>query len=321
LEDLGSFVGIDVSKAKLDVGVHEQAGVLQFAYDDPGLGELVAKLKALRPRMVVLEATGGYERRVAAALGLAGVPVAVVNPRQVRDFARASGTLAKTDRIDAHVLAHFAAVMKTAPQPLQSETASALEDVVSRRRQLVEMLAAEKNRRAMLVGVPRTGKVRQSLKVHIAWLEAQIADLDKEIGRLIEESPVWRAKDDLLQSVPGVGKVTSRTLLADLPELGTLNRKEIAALVGVAPFNFDSGESKGRRAVWGGRASVRCALYMAAVAAQKCNPVLRMFTLQLRARGKPAKLALVACMRKLLTMLNAMARSGRRWNPLEQASG
>ena len=315
-----AFVGIDVSKARLDLVVDGSHEIRQFSHDEKGLGDLAAEMQQLDPALIVMEATGGYERDVATVLALAGLPLAVVNPRQVRNFARATGTLAKTDRIDARVLAHFGAAIRPQPQPLQDEAAAMLEGLVARRRQLIEMLTAEKNRRAALIGVPRSLKLIKSIDAHIRWLEAQIESQDRDIGNAIQESSVWRAKEDLLQSVPGVGKVTSRTLLSDLPELGTLNRKKIAALAGVAPFNFDSGQSKGRRTIWGGRASVRSALYMACVAALRCNPVIRALYARLRAAGKPAKVALVGCMRKLLTILNAMLKAGRRWNILEEAT-
>jgi transposase len=273
-----------------------------------GLGEPIT--------LVVMEATGGLERDVAAALTVAKIPAAVVNARQVRDFARATGKLAKTDGIDASVLAHFANAVRPPAQPIADELALALEARITRRNQLIQMLVAEKNRRASLL-VQRTGsaKMLKSLEAHIGWLEKQITELDDDIDNHIKNSPVWREKDDLLQSVPGVGPVTSRTLLSYLPELGSLDRKKIAALVGLAPFNQDSGQASGRRAIWGGRAEVRTVLYMAVVAALRCNSALRAFHDRLKAAGKPSLVALTATMRKLLTALNAMVRDRAPWSP------
>ena len=305
------FVGVDVSKDQLDVAVHGRSERWQFKRDERGLGSLVEHLRGLGEpvALVVLEATGGLERDVAAALAAAKVPTAVVNPRQVRDFARATGKLAKTDGIDASVLAHFAEAVKPSVQPIADELALALEARLTRRNQLIQMLVAEKNRRAMLV-IQRTGsaKMVKSLEAHIGWLEKQIADLDDDIDHHIKNSPIWREKDDLLQSVPGVGPVTSRTLLSYLPELGTLDRKKVASLVGLAPFNHDSGQLHGQRHIAGGRYRLRCALYMAALSAIRSNPILRAFYLQLRARGKPAKLALTAVMRKLFLLLNHLLK-------------
>jgi transposase len=272
------------------------------------VGALVPRLHALRPALVVLEATGGYERAVVAALAAAGLPVVVANPRQIRAFARAVGQLAKTDRLDAAMLARFGAQVRPTPRALPDAQAEALDALLTRRRQLIEMLTAEKNRLAAAVPA-----VRRGITQHIRWLERQLDDVDGELGALIEASPLWRAQDDLLQSVPGVGPVLSRTLLGELPELGRLTHKQIAALVGVAPMARDSGTWRGRRGVTGGRAPVRTALYMAAVTAAHHNPVIRVFYRRLRAAGKPAKVALTACMRKLLTILNAMARSGEPW--------
>jgi transposase len=258
----------------------------------------------------VLEATGGYEAAVVAALATAGLPVVVANPRQVRDFAKATGQFAKTDAIDAQVLALFGERVRPAPRPLPDEAAQALDALLTRRRQLVEMLGAERNR--LLVARPA---VRRDLQQHIRYLERCLREADDDLHTAVKASPLWRVKDDLLQSVPGVGRVVSLTLLAELPELGRLSHKEIAALVGVAPLNRDSGTLRGKRLVYGGRAPVRAALYMAALVASKCNPVIRVFYLRLRAAGKPAKVALTACMRKLLIILNAIARSGTPWHP------
>ncbi len=302
------FVGIDVAKATLDVAVRPSGERWQLANEDAALTLLVARLQPLAPTLVVLEATGGFEHAAVAALAAAGVPIVVANPRQVRDFARATGQLAKTDAIDAQTLALFAERMRPAPRPLPDEAAQALDAVLTRRRQLLEMLTAERNR----LGLARPPVARR-IRPHIRWLERELADVDRELGRLIEQSPVWRAQDDLLQSVPGVGPVVSRTLLGKLPELGHLTHKQIAALVGVAPLARDSGTLHGKRLVWGGRAPVRAVLYMGALVATRWNPVIRAFYQRLRAAGKPAKVALVACMRKLLTILNAMARTGTYW--------
>jgi len=305
------FVGIDVAKDQLDVA-DSSGETWSLSNDAPGVAELLERLAALADvELIVLEATGGYESPAAGALAGQGFPVAVVNPRQVRDFARATGELAKTDTIDARVLALFAERIRPEPRPLPDETQEELVGLVTRRRQLIEMLGAESNRLRMT----RRGPVQKGIKAHVAWLEKQIKLLDKDLDRLIRESPLWRAKDDLLQGVPGIGPTTARTLLAELPELGHLNHKEIAALVGVAPFNRDSGQLRGRRIVWGGRASVRRTLYMATLTATRYNPAIRAFYQRLRSRGKPAKLALTACMRKLLVILNAIVRSNRAWNP------
>lgn len=305
------FVGIDVAKGQLDVAVEGQAGVEQVANEDRGIARLVQRWQSAPPTLVVVEATGGYELGVVGALGAAAIPVVVVNPRQVRDFARATGQLAKTDRIDAQVLARFAARVRPAVRPLATETQLALDAVVSRRRQLREMLTAEQTRLAL----PGPRAVRQSLRKHIAYLEREVHATDQDLGELIKASPVWREADDLLQSVPGVGDVTARTLIAGLPELGTLDRRAIAKLVGVAPLNHDSGQHRGRRTTWGGRADIRHVLYMAALVAARRNPVIRAFYQRLRAAGKPAKVALVACMRKLLTILNTILKTKRPWQP------
>jgi transposase len=307
------FVGIDVSKEHLDWAVHASAEGGQVTHDDAGLETLIARLRALKPERVVLEATGGLEMSVLAALSVAGLPVAVVNPRQVRDFARAKGHLAKTDRLDARCIAHFAAVMQPALTPMPEAETLELELILARRRQLMTMLVSEKNRLAGLLGPRRVPRVVSSIERIIKTLKNELEKLDDELKTKIEQSPRWRAKDALLRSVPGVGPGTSRTLLLDLPELGTLNRKQIAALVGVAPFNRDSGKLRGRRAIWGGRATVRSMLYMACVTCVRFNPVIGSFYERLRAAGKPAKVALTACMHKLLTILNAMVKTDRTW--------
>ena len=313
------YIGIDVSKDRLDVAVRGRDIAFSVTRDESGLNELCERLTSLEGKiaLIVLEATGGYERDAAMALLLAKLPVAVVNPKQVRDFARATGKQAKTDAIDAAVLAHFAEAIKPAEHEIPDEVTLLIEALVTRRSQLVQMIAAEKNRRgAMLVQRSPNKVVSKNIDKHIAWLEKQLSDLDDEIDGAIRESPIWREKEDLLRTIPGVGRVTSTTLLAFLPELGTLDRKQIAALVGVAPFNRDSGRSSGHRSIWGGRAAVRSVLYMAAVAAIRCNALFKAFYARLRAAGKPAKVALTATMRKILVTLNAMARDGAPWRPL-----
>ena len=304
----GIFVGIDVAKAQLDIAIRPSGEYFTAPHDDPGVSGVVQRLCALQPTLVVLEATGGFELDVASALGAAGVPTAVVNPRQVRDFARSTGLLAKTDRLDAQVLAHFGEVLRPAARSLPDAQAQELSAVLLRRRQLVEMLVAEKNRLPMA-----TRRIRPPLQRHIEWLQQQVADLDRDLGALIRSSPLWRAKDDLLRSVPGVGPVLATTLLASLPELGTLNRQQIAALVGVAPLNRDSGTWRGRRTVWGGRAHVRAVLYMSTLVAVRHNPRLRSFYVRLRDAGKVPQVALIACMRKLLTILNAILKHQTPW--------
>ena len=307
------FVGIDVSKEQLDWAAHASQEGGRVAHDEAGLDTLVARLRVLTPACVVLEATGGLEMSVLAALSVAGLPVAVVNPRQVRDFARASGHLAKTDKLDAKCIAHFAATMQPTLTPMPEAETLELELILARRRQLITMVVSEKNRLSGLLGPRRVERVVTSIKRIIETLTKELEELDNELNTRIKQSPVWRAKDQLLRSVPGVGPGTSRTLLLDLPELGSLDRKQIAALVGVAPFNHDSGKLRGRRAISGGRATVRSMLYMACVASMRCNPVIRPFYERLRAAGKPAKVALTACMHKLLTILNAMVKADRPW--------
>ncbi len=278
------------------------------ANDEAGIAALVARLQPLGPALIVCEATGGFERPAIAALAAAGLPVVVANPRQVRDFARATGQLAKTDVLDAGILALFAERVRPTPRALPDAAAQLLDAVLTRRRQLLEMLTAEKNR---LGFAPKP--LHRGIRAHIRWLERQLDDVTKELADLIEASPVWRAKDDLLQSVPGVGPIVSYTLLGELPELGTLSHKQIAALVGVAPLARDSGTLRGKRLVWGGRASVRTALFMAALCGRRWNPTLKAFYDRLKAAGKPTKVALIACARKLLTLLNAMMRDNSRW--------
>lgn len=301
------FVGIDVSKAQLDVAVRPD-GRFTVPNDDAGIAQVLARLSAGPPTRVVVEATGGFEMPLAGALAAAGFPVVVVNPRQVRDFAKAAGKLAKTDALDAQTLARFAEVMRPELRPLPDEQTQTLAAILTRRRQLVEMLTAEKNR----LGSARKA-VRKSLQTHIAWLERELTHTDSDLAHAIRESPVWREKDDLLRSTPGVGPVLTTTLLADLPELGSLTGKQIAALVGVAPLNRDSGTLRGKRTVWGGRAQIRATLYMAALVASRFNPVIRAFYQRLRAAGKAKKVALTACMRKLLIILNAMLKHRTPW--------
>ncbi len=304
------WVGIDVAKAHLDGATWPEIERLRVTRDDAGLGTLTAWLRARAPKLIVLEATGGLETSVVTALVEAGWPVAVINPRQARDFAKATGRLAKTDALDAAVLAHFGHAIRPEPRPWKDEETQELAAVLQRRRQLVEMLTAEKNR---LASAHR--HVRPDIQTTIDWLEGRLKDLDGDLRRRLQASPVWRERDDLLRGVPGVGPVTAATLLAALPELGTLDRRQISALVGVCPFNRDSGQCRGRRMIFGGRAGVRAVLYMATVAASRCNPVIKTFYQRLRAAGKPAKVALTACMRKLLTILNAMLKAKTPWQP------
>jgi transposase len=305
------YVGIDVSKARLDVAWTTSAGqTFGTTNDEPGWRALVAHLHGLAPVLCVLEATGGYDAGVASALVLADISVAVVNPRQVRDFAKARGTLAKTDALDATVLAEFAARMEPTPRPLPDEAMADLRALVARRRQLVEMLSAERHR---LTQVRPT--VQPSVQAHIHWLRTQLKDTDAQITAQVEAHPTWRLRDQQLQSVPGIGPKTSARLIASLPELGALSARAIAKLVGVAPLNNDSGTRVGVRQIWGGRTVVRQSLYMATVVAVRHNAVIRAFYQRLRAAGKPAKVALVAAMRKLLTILNAMLKSGATWTP------
>jgi transposase len=303
------YVGIDVAKANLDVVVDPSGQRWSFSNDDKGISEAVSRLRELSPALMVLEATGGIEVPLAAALGVAGLPVAVVNPRQIRDFAKATGKLAKTDVLDAQVMARFAAAVQPTPRPLPETQSQELAAMLARRRQMVEMLTAEKNR----LGSARK-VVRQRIEDHISWLEQELANIDRELRERIRKSPVWREKDDLLQSVPGIGPVVSATLLAELPELGALDRRQIAALAGVAPLNRDSGTLRGRRTVWGGRATVRAKLYMAALVATRYNAVIKAFYQRLCAAGKAKKVALTACMHKLLTILNAMLKHRTPWN-------
>jgi transposase len=307
------FVGIDVAKAELVVSVRPSEERFTVANDERGVRTLVERLRSIAPQLIVVEATGGYELLGVAALAAAALPIIVVNPRQVRDFAKATGQLAKTDRIDADILARFADVVRPALRVIADEATQELDALLARRRQLLEMLQAERNRAGQVFGKGKRA-VKKSLKAHITYLERELRMTDTDLGDMVKASPAWRERDELLQSVPGVGPVLSRTLLADLPELGQLSRRAIAKLVGVAPLSRDSGTMRGRRFVQGGRAPVRAVLYMAALVATKRNEAIRQFYQRLIVAGKPKKLALVACMRKLLTILNTMIRTRTSWN-------
>jgi transposase len=312
------YVGIDVSKDRLDVAQRPAAESWSLANDESGIGELRQKLAVVKPALVVLEATGGLETPLVAGLLGESLPVVVINPRQARDFAKSTGQLAKTDRIDAGILAHFAEAVKPEVRPFPDEATRELDALITRRRQLIEMLTAEKNR------LLRTAaqRVRRDLQRHIHWLERQLDELEKDLGNFIQQSPAWREKEDLLRSIKGVGPVLASTLLGELPELGQLNRKEVAKLVGVAPLNQDSGRYQGQRRIWGGRASVRGSLYMGTLVATRFNPAICELYQRHLTAGKPKKVALVACMRKFLTMLNAAVRDGefRTIVPLRLAS-
>jgi transposase len=304
------YVGVDVCKTHLDVATNPRGLQQRFANDGEGIEALVGQVRGLEPVAVVLEATGGYELAVVSALAAGGLPVVVANPREVRDYARATKRLAKTDAMDAQVLADFAEGCKPPVRELPDATTRELQARLARRRQLSEMLTAERNR---LSGLPAS--MRAGVEAHIAYLQRDLEDLDRDLTDLIRSSPVWREKEQRLRTAPGVGPVVSRVLLGGLPELGRLNRREIAGLVGVAPLNRDSGSYHGRRSCWGGRAHVRSALYMAALVASRFNPVIRDFYQHLREAGKPPKVALTACARKLLTILNAMLKTGQPWDP------
>ena len=302
------YVGIDVAKAWLDLAVRPSGAQWRVANTEADLPALVARLRMLAPQLVVLEASGGYERTAVAALATAGLPVVVINPRQIRDFAKATGRLAKTETLDAQVLAHFAEAVHPEPRPLSDEATQQLAALLERRAQVVGMLTAEKNRHHQAVA-----RVRPLIEAHITWLEAALQQLNQDVDQALHASPLWRERDDLLRSVPGVGPILSLTLLADLPELGTLSHTQLAALVGVAPRNRDSGSARGKRLIWGGRARVRSALYMSVLSAVRYNPVLYAFWVRLREQGKPPKVALVACMHKLLTILNAILKHQTPW--------
>ncbi len=305
------YVGIDVSKDKVDVALRPGEETWTVTQDEASLEELVMTIKDIKPELVVLEATGGYETRVAAMIAVAGIPVSVVNPRQVRDFAKSTGKLAKTDRLDAQAIAHFAEAIKPEVRYLADEESREIAAMMSRRRQLVEMMVAEKNR--LHTCHPN---LTAEIKEHLEWMEQRLKALEEEIQKRIQKTDIWHKKDDLLRTVPGIGKVVSSTLLAELPELGKVNRKKIAALVGVAPLNRDSGKYKGRRGVWGGRAAVRSALYMATLSAIRFNPVIKTYYEKLLERGKLKSVALTACMHKLLTIINTMIAQSKPWSPI-----
>jgi transposase len=303
------FVGIDVSKKHLDVSVRPGDEFFRVSNDDPGIADLVQRLIDSHPQLILLEASGGYEILAAAALRQADLPAQIINPRQVREFARSTGKLAKTDKIDASVLAHFAQLLQPPLRPWPEAQQQELAALMTRRRQLVEMVVMEKNRLA----TAWSPKVRKSLQVHLQALQEQLNELEQDLNDFIRRTPLYLAKDQLLQTVPGVGALTSQSLMAWLPELGTLNRKQIAALVGVAPFNRDSGHMRGLRTVWGGRKQIRSSLYMATIAACRFNPAIQNFYQRLLQAGKRKKVALTACMRKLLTILNAVLKHQQPW--------
>lgn len=311
MEAAGIFIGIDVSKERLDIGKYPSGECKSVAHDDASIECLVAQWRELRPTLIVLEATGGYERRISRALASAELRFTIVNPRHVRNFAKATGQLAKTDRMDALILARYAEAVRPAVRPLPDEATQELKALTARRRQIIEMMVAEKNR---LGSAPKA--VKKRINAHLRWLEAELGRANKDLDQAIRQSPIWKENEGLLQSAPAIGPAVSRTLIAELPELGKLNRKQIAALVGIAPLNRDSGKFKGRRSIWGGRATVRACLYMAALVASRHNPTIRAFYNRLRTAGKCPKVALVACMRKLLTILNAMIKHRTRWSEL-----
>jgi len=311
MKQVDEYAGIDVSKAQLDVALRGSDRHWSVANDETGISELVTALQAVRPVLIVLEATGHLEMPLTAALLAAGLAVAVVNPRQVRDFAKATGHLAKTDTLDAQVLAHFAQAVHPPARPLPDANTQALAAVVTRRRQVVEMLTAERNRCASAASA-----VRPRIERHIEWLVQELADLDTDLRQRVQASPAWCAQAQILQSIPGIGPTTACTLLAELPELGQLDRRKIAALVGVAPFNRDSGPRLRQRHIWGGRTAVRTTLYMATLVATRCNPIIKVFYQHLLDSGKPKKVALTACMRKVLIIANAMLKHNVPWNPV-----
>lgn len=304
-----SFVGIDVSKNTLDLRIEPAAEAIHVAYDDQGIAQVCRRLVEALPTLIVMEATGGLETRLAGELAAKGLPVAVINPRQARDFAKATGQLAKTDRVDAAILCAFARAIRPAVRPLKSADARELDDLVNRRHQLVEIRVQE----TLRLAAASSKTLQKSLKTHIAWLDKRITKLDHDLKDRLQTSDAWKVKDDLLRGIPGVGDVTSVTMLAKCPELGQLNRREIAKLVGVAPLADDSGKHRGKRFIWGGRADVRAVLYMATVAAMRCNPAIKPFAQRLKMAGKPAKLVIAACMRKLLTIMNAMIKTNSPW--------
>lgn len=304
------FVGIDISKLELEVGILPGSRTWKTSNDQEGLSELAKQIRGLSPVVIVMEATGGLQMPVAGTLGAVGLPVVVINPRQVRHFAKALGILAKTDRIDALVLAQYGEKMRPEPRPLKDEQTQELEALLTRRRQLVEILTAEQNR---LKTASRP--VSSNIRAHIAWLKQNIEDVDKDLTTSVKSTPIWREKDEIIQSVSGAGRILSLNLLAGVPELGLLNRRKIGSLVGVVPFNRDSGTFKGKRSIWGGRAHVRAVLYMATLAAIRFNPVIKRFHKRLVEAGKKPKVAITSCMHKMLTIINALVRKGTRWDP------
>jgi transposase len=306
----GPWVGIDISKKSLDVYIRPSGEHLGFGHTEQDISQLVEHLESLPPALVVMEATGGLETLLAVTLTQAGCRVAIVNPRQVRDFAKATGRLAKTDRLDAEVIAHYAEAIRPEVRSLPDETTRHLGELVTRRHQVVEMITAEKNRLSAM-----HGPMRQNIETHLAWLQDRLAELDEQVQQTLRQSPVWQAQVNLLKSVPGVGNGLSSLLLVELPELGQLTHKQISSLVGLAPMNRDSGKWHGQRSIWGGRARIRAVLYMSTVAAVRCNPIIRAFYERLREKGKQAKVALTACMHKLLIILNAMVKTGTAWQP------
>jgi transposase len=310
MDDILRFVGIDVSKDYLDVHIRPDDQQQRFAYDNDGLAALVKSQTEIQPSLIVIEATGGYEQRVVAVLAAQQLPVVVMNARRIRDFAKATGQLAKTDRLDAAVLSDFGEKLRPQPNALPDESREQLKALLVRRRQLVDMITAEKNRQSI---APKG--IRREIQTHIDWLKKRLERVDDDLSRSIKSSPIWKAKDDILQSTPGIGPTTSTTMLAALPELGSLNRRAIAALVGVAPMNRDSGQWRGRRTIQGGRSSVRTVLFMSTLVAIKHNPVIRHLYQRLIAAGKPKMVAITACMRKLLTILNAMLKTHSHWSP------
>ena len=305
------FVGIDVSKSTLDVCIEPAVQTLHVTYDEAGIKQIVVRLKEVNPTLIVMEATGGLEVRIASELAGKGLPVAIINPRQARDFAKATGQLAKTDKVDAAMLAAFAQAIRPQARPLKDADTRALDDMVSRRRQLIDMRVQE----TLRLGTAASKPLEKSLNKHIVWLDKRIAEIDTDLTSRLRKSDVWRTKDDLLRGIPGVGAVTTLTMLAKCPELGKLNRREIAALIGIAPLANDSGKHRGKRFIWGGRADVRAVLYMATVSAISHNEAIKAFADRLKKAGKPPKVVIVACMRKLLTMMNSMLKNNTPWNP------
>jgi len=311
LEDImetNVFVGVDVSKDSLDIAIGPNKDIITFANDQKGVDSLAKKLKRIDAQLIVFESTGGYELLAASCLAEAGLAVVIVNPRQVRNFAKATGILAKTDAIDARVLARFAEAVKPEVRQLKDRQTSELTAIVTRRRQIIEMIVAEKNRLKLA-----NKRNKKDIKDHIRWLQKRLDRIETDIGKMIQSSPIWRCKDDILQSVAGIGPITSASLICDLPESGILSPKKIAMLAGLAPLNCDSGKFKGRRRIWGGRGSVRSILYMATLAAIRCNPAIKGFYQRLIAAGKCHKVAATACMRKLLIIVNAMLRDQTLW--------